>query len=190
MSAQRPHDHPMTSIALTLARRWCRGHEVGGQPALAHAVRVARTLHRYVPDAPPELFAAALVHDAPDFAPSDEDLDTTLDRYLSPDVTCIVRALEREHEALADGNHVPPTDPAVLVVGTADKLVSIRSVLDGAVVASEAATYWRRRGGFVLAIPSFRSFQCVAAALVPAAMATDLHHVLCRAEAAIGREST
>ena len=122
MSAQRPHDPPMTSIALTLARRWCHGHEIGGEPALAHAVRVARILHSYIPDGPPQLLAAALVHDAPDFAPPDEDLDTTLGRYMSPDVTCIVRALEREHETLAESRDMPPLNSTALVVSTADKL--------------------------------------------------------------------
>ena len=190
MSAPLPHDHPMTAIALTLARSWYQGHEVGNDSALAHAVRVARVLHDYVPDASPELLAAALVHDAPDFAPPADDLDATLDRHLSPEVTRIVRALEHEHRALADGRHVPPRDLAVLVVSTADKLVSIRSVLEGADAATGAATYWRTRSGFVLAVSYFRLFHCAAADLIPAAMADDLCHLVRRAEAAIRRERT
>jgi len=188
MSAPLPHDHPMTAIALTLARRWCQGHEVGGESALAHAVRVARTLHQHLPDAAPDLLAAALLHDAPELTPPTDDLDTTLDRYLSPEVTRIVRALEHEHHALTDGLHVPPTDPAVLVVSTADKLVSIRTVLDGTVAPADATTYWRSRRGFVLAVPYFHSFHSAATAQVPAAMANDLGQLISRAEAAIRRE--
>jgi hypothetical protein len=113
----------------------------GRQSALAHAVRVARVLHSYLP----------------------------------------------AHQALTDGLHVPPVDPAVLVVSTADKLVSIRTVLDGAASAADAATYWRSRQGFVLSVPYLRSFHCAAAVHVPVAMADDLRHLISQAEPAATR---
>jgi hypothetical protein len=45
--------HPTIHAALALARRWCVGRIIDDAPALAHAVKVAATLHRHVPDPDP-----------------------------------------------------------------------------------------------------------------------------------------
>src|SRR5262245_17454389 len=82
---------------------------VGGVPAAvwpASSGRVGSTEpgQAYAPTAAPELVAAALVHDAPDFAQV-EDLDGLLTRQLSPGVTRLVRGLEALHD------HPTTTDP-------------------------------------------------------------------------------
>jgi (p)ppGpp synthase/HD superfamily hydrolase len=186
MSARLPHDHPMTATALSLARQWCHGHEIGGEPALSHALRVTQILHHLVPDARPDVLAAALVHDAPDFAPT-SDLDAVLSRRTSKEVTRIVRALTQEHLDLAAGLYLPPNDPAVVVVSAADKLVSIGAVLDGAATSRNPAAYWRQRRGFVAALSHFRSFLQAGTRHMPAAMAGDLDRLIDEAERTIRR---
>jgi len=187
MSARRPHDQPMTAIALLLARQWCHGHEIGGEPALSHALRVAQILHRHLPDADPDLLAAALIHDAPAFGPPADDLDTILTHHLSVDVAHIVRALTKEHHDLAAGVHLPPIDPAVVIVSAADKLVSIGTVLDRAATSSNPAAYWRQRQGFIAALPYFRSFLQARTLDLPAAMADALDRLIDEAERTIRR---
>src|SRR4051794_34723902 len=93
-------DDPVVSQALTLARDWCAGHTIDGAPALGHAMKVALVLATHVPDVPSRVVAAALLHDAPEYAPHDIDLDAELTARCGPGVAAIVRGLEREHHAL------------------------------------------------------------------------------------------
>src|SRR5439155_6035398 len=108
MNALGKPRHPLVDTALGLARTWCAGHVIDEAPAFAHAVRVAVTLDRHLPAAPPGLLAAALLHDAPDYAPADIDLDALLTVRFGPDVVRVVRALEREHRGLDSGPGGPP----------------------------------------------------------------------------------
>jgi hypothetical protein len=105
-----------------LARDWCHGHRIDGAPALAHAVRVALKIGEHLPAAPPELVAAALVHDSPEFAPPDIDLGAVLTVRLGGAVTRVVWALQGEHNALnAYMPELPdPDDLWVLSASAAD----------------------------------------------------------------------
>jgi hypothetical protein len=100
----------LTGTAARLAARWCAGHVIDGEPAIAHASRVARTLRHYVPDIPAVVVAAALLHDA-------------------PEVARIVADPHAEHDALDRGTPIPPADLFVMLASTADKIVSLHSVL-------------------------------------------------------------
>lgn len=100
MSVLTKPRHPTVDTALALARTWCAGHVIDDAPALGHAIRVALTLDRHVPDAHPELVAAVLLHDSPEFAPAGLTLDELLTARLGPAVTRVVRALEAEHIGL------------------------------------------------------------------------------------------
>ena len=93
----RPH-HPIVADALTLSRQWRSGHVIDDAPALAHAVRVAVVLGRHIPDPAPELVAAVLLHDSPEFAPADIDVDALTTR-LGPAVTTVVRELKAMRRA-------------------------------------------------------------------------------------------
>ncbi len=120
--------HPIVADALALAGQWCRGQIIDDAPALGHAVKVALVLGRHVPDAAPELIAAVLLHDSPEYAPKDVDLDALLTVRLGPAVPRIVRGLEREHIAL-DERPVPDVtteDRWTLYTSAADKIGSAR----------------------------------------------------------------
>jgi hypothetical protein len=182
----RPH-HPIVADALTLSRQWGAGHVIDNAPALAHAVRVAVVLGRHIPDPAPELVAAVLLHDSPEFAPADIDLDALLTTRLGPAVTTVVRQLEREHRALDHGDA-----PGMTTVGkwtvwasTADKIVSLRSILGRAELATDPAAYWTRRAAFLSRVGYFRAFHTAAAPLLPSArMSTDLARLVDLAEQA------
>ncbi|MBM0274043.1 HD domain-containing protein [Micromonospora tarensis] len=102
--------HPHIARALADARTWCAGRKIDERSAFVHAVRVAVTLARHLPSTPPRLVAAALLHDAPEFAPPMIDLPVYLTRHYEPEVTRIVYALHAEHLALNTPD--PPVDTA------------------------------------------------------------------------------
>ncbi len=181
--------HPVVADALELAREWCAGHIIDSAPALGHAVKVALTLGRHVPDPAPELVAAVLLHDCPEYAPKEIDLDILLVTRFGPRTARIVRALEREHLALdqrADPD-VTTEDRWTLCASAADKIVSLRSILRRASRSPDPAAYWRNRRAFVARVPYFAAFHTSAAPHLPAGMAGELARLVVRAENATGR---
>ncbi len=181
--------HPMVAEALDLARDWCAGHIIDSAPALGHAVKVALTLGRHVPDAAPELVAAVLLHDAPEYAPKDINLDAVLTARFGAPVTRIVRALERAHLAL-DQRPVPEvttTDRWILWASAADKIVSLRSILRRAARSPDPAAFWRARRAFVARVPYFAVFHATAMPYLPPGMAGELASLVVCAEHATGR---
>jgi hypothetical protein len=181
--------HPIVADALVLAGEWCRGQIIDGAPALGHAVKVALVLGRHVPNASPELVAAVLLHDSPEYAPKDVDLDALLTARFGPAVTRIVRGLEREHIAL-DERPVPDVtteDRWTLYASAADKIVSLRSILRRASLAADPAAYWQSRRAFVTRVPYFAAFHTSAAPHLPPGMAGDLARLIVRAEQAATR---
>jgi len=174
--------HPVVADALDLARRWCAGHVIDGSPALVHAVRVALTLGRHVPTAPPELVAAVLLHDAPEFAPPDIDLDATLAARVGHPVVRVVRAIEEEHRALA--KQILPAirtgERWPLLAGAADKIVSFTSILRRATAAGDPEAYWRVRQPFLQRLPYFHAFHHAATCHLPFTMAEDLQRLIAR----------
>jgi hypothetical protein len=185
MTVLTPPRHPVVDVALALARRWCAGHVIDGAPALRHAAQVAVTLDRHQPDAPPELIAAVLLHDAPEFAPADIDLDELLTCRFAPETARVVRALQREHEALAEPTPPEPDvdDPLTLWASAADKIVSLESVVARASLAGDQPGYWAKRAPFLRLVPYFRRFHTAATPYLPAGMAQALHQAVVGAEA-------
>jgi hypothetical protein len=181
--------HPLVATALRLARDWCQGHTVDGAPALAHAVQVAVKLGEHLPAAPPELVAAILVHDSPEFAPAGLDLDAVLTVWLGDDVRRVVRAMEREHLTLdARQPQLPPLDDRwTLYASAADKIVSLGSILERAAGANDPEHFWRAREPFIELVPYFREFHTEVAPLLPKAMGEVLWRVVAMAEQATAR---
>jgi hypothetical protein len=178
--------HPIVADALTLAREWCAGHVIDNAPALAHAVRVAVVLGRHVPEVAPDLVAAVLLHDSPEFAPPDIDLDALLTARLSPAVTTVVRALERQHVAL-DHGAVPDltaVDQWTVRASAADKIVSLGSILGRADRTADPAAYWIHRTAFLSRVGYFRAFHTTAGPLLPDRMGADLDRLVDLAELA------
>jgi (p)ppGpp synthase/HD superfamily hydrolase len=94
-----------------------------------HALHVAVTLGEHVSDPDPELIAAALLHDCPEFAPADLDLDAVLTECYGEVVVRIVRGGQAEHHAL-DTDHpiITIDEEPVLLASTADKIVALGSL--------------------------------------------------------------
>jgi (p)ppGpp synthase/HD superfamily hydrolase len=186
MTALSRPRHPIVADALTLAGEWCRGQIIDGAPALGHAVKVALVLGRHVPDASPELVAAVLLHDSPEYAPKNVDLDTLLDERFGPAVPTIVRGLEREHIALGQRPvpDVTTEDRWTLYASAADKIVSLRSILHRASRVTDPAAYWQSRRAFVTRVPYFAAFHTAARPHLPPSMAGELARLVVRAEQA------
>ncbi|MGH3720831.1 MAG: HD domain-containing protein [Pseudonocardiaceae bacterium] len=171
--------HPLVEHALRQARQWCAGQVIDERPALAHAVRVALVLGRYVTDAAPELIAAALLHDAPEFAPSHVDLDLILGRRYGAEVARIVRAVEVAHHALESAAPIIAVeDLPVLLVCTADKIVALESLLLRAGTSGDVEGFFAARPGLLRLLPHFRAFCAAALGRVPPGMSVRLDQVL------------
>jgi hypothetical protein len=180
---------PLVDDALVLARSWCAGHRVDDAPALGHAVRVVLTLGRHVPDVPPDVVAAVLLHDGPEFAPPGQ-LEHSL-AALGGRVMSIVRALEAEHQAL-DQFPVSPElitehvqgliddDVWTLQVTAADKIVAFRALLHRAARSGDVAGFFARRAALRERLPYFGYFLVAASPLLPASMPTELDQLLRR----------
>jgi hypothetical protein len=97
-----------------------------------------------------------------------------------------VRALEREHIALDQraAPDVTTADPWTLWASTADKIVSLRSILRRASRAPDPAAYWRPRHAFVTRLPYFAAFHTAATPHLPPGMAGELARLVVRAEQA------
>ena len=173
MSVLSAPRHPLIDEALRDARAWCIGQVIDDQPAIAHAVRVAETLSRYAPDVAPNLICAALLHDSPDFAPPDLDLDGTLTRRYGPETTRVVRALEREHVTLDRGDPpLPVDDPPALLTCVSDKIVAMSSLAYRARRSGDIDRFFNARPALLALIPFFRAFHDTAAQWIPSGMAT------------------
>lgn len=179
MTVLTPPRHPLLDRALTDARLWCAGQVIDDRPALAHAVRVVVTLGEHIPDAAPELLCAALLHDAPEFAPADLDLDQVLAERYGTEVTRIVRALEAEHHAL-DTAHptIGVDDLPVLLLSTADKIVALSSLLHRADKSPNPREFFSRRPALLALVPHFIAFRRAGEGRIPASMTNHLGLVL------------
>ncbi|MER6816435.1 hypothetical protein ABT299_44840 [Spirillospora sp. NPDC000708] len=185
--------HPIVSTARRLARQWCEGHQIDGAPAMAHGVKVAVCVGRHVPYANPELIAAAIIHDAPEFAPAAgvTDVYDVLTAELSAEVARIVQALAVEHQALDGGEAEPPiADLRTLLVSTADKAVSMASILNRGETAEDQVAYWQDRSKFLAAVPYIRNYYSRAAGVIPRPLADALRVMVIRAELAAARYSS
>lgn len=187
-----PPRHPLVEHALRQARQWCAGQVIDERPALAHAVRVALMLGHHVTDAAPELIVAALLHDAPEFAPPHVDLDRTLGRRYGAEVARIVRAVEAAHHALDSATPVIAVeDLAVLLTCTADKIVALESLLRRAEACGDVEGFFAARPGLLRLLPHLRAFCAAGVGRVPPSMSAQLDQVLaCLAEAAAGARTT
>lgn len=179
MTVLTPPRHPIVAQALAEARVWCAGRIIDARPALAHAASVAVTLGRHVPHASPELVAAVLLHDAPEFAPGELDLDAHLAETYGQEVARVVQALQAEHDALDSPDPPMHTDDLpVLLASTSDKIVALASLAQRAPRSGDAAEFFAQRPALLRLLPFFRRCQHAGVGLVPASMTSDLANVL------------
>lgn len=179
MTTLTPPRHPLVERALQDARQWCAGRVIDSRPALAHAARVAVTIGEHVAAPAPELIAAALLHDSPEFAPADVDLDSVLGDRYGAEVLRIVRALEAEHLALDSGAPVVTVDdPPVLLAGTADKIVALTSLTRRAVNSGDPVRFFAVRRPLLALLPHFHQCRAAGIGRVPASMTAAFGRVL------------
>lgn len=183
MNILAPPRPPVVNAALAQAHAWCAGHQIDQAPAVQHAVAVTVTLGRHHPEIHPEVLAATLLHDSPEFAPADLDLDRVLTKRFGP-LTCrVVRGLEAIHLDMRPGAE-PVLDfdePAIVQAAAADKIVAIDSMLRRAGRAPDPATFWQRRQAFVQMLDYFEAFRAAAAPVCEADMIDRLADLLTQA---------
>jgi hypothetical protein len=193
-SVLAPPRPPVVAAALSLARRWCAGHTIDGDPALLHAVRVARKLGLHWPTVPPGLVAAVLLHDAPDYV-EDAALARMVTAGCGGRVLADVRALHREHELMG----LYPTNPAQAVARlsvippdlrvalAADKAVSLAAILRRGRLADDPDRFWADRPAFVGLIPYLRAFAATVVPALPGTLSVELATLVATAEATVIR---
>ncbi|MFI6785490.1 metal-dependent phosphohydrolase [Micromonospora sp. NPDC050276] len=176
--------------ALHDARTWCAGHTIDDRPALVHALRVAVTIGQHVPAPAQDVIVAALLHDAPEFAPTETDVYQTLTAAYGIEVARIIAALQAEHRALDEPN--PPIhvdDQSVLLASTADKIVALTSLLRRAQSTGKAPDFFDRRPVLRGLLSYFRAFQRAAHPRLPASMSAHLDAALTPLERATATAS-
>jgi hypothetical protein len=190
LSPPRPE---LVDKALLTSREFCAGKTIDGAPALAHAVKVTVKLGEHIPKAPPELVAATLLHDSPEFAPDELGLDELLRREFGATTLRVVRALEKEHHHLDDLEvdaldalvaDMVINDPDTLHATTADKIVSFQSILRRADRSGDRAGFFAVRRPLAERMPYFRRYVDLSEGHIPNGMHTELDHYITQTEMA------
>lgn len=180
MTVLTPPRHALVDSALLVARRWCFGRVIDDRPALTHAVRVADTIGAHRPLVEPQIIAAALLHDAPEFAPPELDLDRFLATVYGAEVRRLIRGMQVEHDALdRDEPIVPdPGDVNLILLSAADKVVALTSLLCRAHLCGDTTGFFAVRMPLSNLLTHFRRCQAAAMGAVPASMTADLGNIL------------
>ncbi|RQX05457.1 metal-dependent phosphohydrolase [Micromonospora inaquosa] len=179
MTVLSPPRPPAIERALRDARTWCAGHTIDDRPALVHALRVTVTIGQHVPAPAQDVIVAALLHDAPEFAPTERDVYQTLTVGYGTEVARIIAALQAEHRALDEPD--PPIrvdDQPVLLASTADKIVALTSLLRRAQSTGNVPAFFDRRPVLCGLLPHFRGFQRAAHPRLPGSMSAHLDAAL------------
>lgn len=186
MTILTPPRHALVDSALLLARRWCFGRVIDDRPALAHAARVAVTIDAHQPIAAPQIIAAALLHDAPEFAPPQLDLDRFLSAEYGAEARRLVRGMQVEHDALDREEPIvaDPADVNLTLLSTADKVVALTSLLRRAHLSGDTTGFFAARTPLLNLLTHFRKCRAAAIGAVPASMTADLGKILDALDAA------
>ncbi|GID33344.1 HD domain-containing protein [Paractinoplanes brasiliensis] len=180
MTSLTPPRHPLVERALTTARHWCSGKIIDDRPALAHAARVAVTIGEHHPAAGPRVIAAALLHDAPEFAPAPRDLDRFLTARFGDEVRRLIRGMQTEHDALDRMEPIllDTRDAPLVLLSTADKIVALNSLLRRAHLAGDVLNFFAVRKPLIDLLDHFRACQQATLGAVPPTMSTALADIL------------
>jgi hypothetical protein len=188
MTVLAPPRHPHLELALADARAWCHGEIIDQRPALSHAVQVAVVTGAAARQHPqhPLLPVAALLHDSPIFAPPGLDLDAYLDRRYGPAISRLVRGFERDHAAMdTDDPTIDLSDPDVVLLSTADKVVALSSMLRRCRRAADRCAFFAVRHPFLRLMPYFHACHAAAEPHVPADLSAAFARVLAGLDEAV-----
>lgn len=183
MSHLRRPRHPVVERALRLSKHYCEGKTIDDAPAFAHACKVAVMFTRHIPDAAPEMIAAALLHDAPEFKPDMVVLDVVLKYAVGDGIAPLVNAIHAEHAAMMSG--VPPrvAEPPVTQIMAADKTVAFQALVTRASRAPSEAEFWDRRPTLRSLFPWFVQWCELAAPHLPESLHVAVTLALAQLEA-------
>lgn len=186
MTVLSPPRHPLVAAALADASVWCAGHLIEHRPALRHAAAVAHEVVQHTPEASPEVVAAALLHDAPEFAPACLDLPAYLTVNYGDRVAQLVVDLHAEHESLDTPEPTISTgDLALLMLSTADQAVAFRSNLHRAHTSGDVPAFFGAKTGMIRLLGYFHRYQRAGVGLLPATLSADLAASLDQVDAAV-----
>lgn len=164
----RTRQDPRAETAFRLATEWGPGQTVDGLDALGHAVNVANTLGRYVPDAPPQVVAACLLHAIPRWPMADEVVES----QCGVEARLLLEALRDEQAVLAvpdravEGHlRLLRTMPWLARVTVAFKIVELQYTSGRA-----AESAWRPFAFLGDQVPYLRQLHDLAAGVVPQTM--------------------
>jgi hypothetical protein len=120
-----------------------------------------------------------LLHDAPEFAPPQLDLDQHLTGHYGAPVARIVRTMQREHAALDTPTPLIDTsDLAVVLASAADKIVAFGSLVHRAAASGDPCGFFTARPGLLALLPHFADYGRAVAAMAPASMAGEYARTL------------
>jgi (p)ppGpp synthase/HD superfamily hydrolase len=194
MTILAPPRAAVVDAALAQARIWCAGHEIDQAPALRHAVAVTVVLGRHHPETRPQVIAATLLHDAPEYAPQHEgdgfDLDAHLNWTYGTETCRVVREMERLQHDMRPWNTMPDLDARdaqVVRAACADKIVALSSMLRRAKASGNEAAFWAKRQAFINVIGYFENFGAIAAEVCEADMVDHLADLVAASRAATAR---
>lgn len=154
-------DSALIMAARKLAQTACRGHIIDEAPAMRHAIRVSYTLASGVPDVPAWLVGAALLHDFPEFAPDDTDVNRILTEHVGSEGRAIILATHDLHTDLSRGA-TPTLDTswtAFLHLFAADQIVAFDSLLTRAHFSGDPYAFIGKRQALINLLPWFRETQ-------------------------------
>ncbi|MET9083159.1 hypothetical protein ABZX77_14895 [Streptomyces sp. NPDC004237] len=155
--------------------------------ALGHAINVANTLGRYLPDAPPQVVAACLLHAIPQWPMTGEPAHEFVEAQCGVEARLLLEALRAEHHAMAlpsqravDGHlRLLRTMPWLAHSALSFKIVSLQyATAYSAQGRPDAAAAWKGRVAGGSQLPYLRQLRALAAELVPAVMADDFARLL------------
>ncbi|WP_018254676.1 HD domain-containing protein [Salinispora mooreana] len=171
---------PIIEDALAVAKQWCAGRTIDDRPALTHAARVAVTVGAHRPDVDVDVVAAALLHDAPEFAPVSLKLDHFLEYRFSPEVRRLIRGMQSEHDAMDHGTPFIPdlADSHLMLLSTADKVVALRSLLRRADLFGDVTAFFVRRRPLLDLLAFFHTYQRTSIGAVPTTLSLALDAAL------------
>ncbi len=123
--------------------------------------------------------AAALLHDAPEFAPMSLKLDQFLEYRFSPEVRRLIRGMQSEHDAMDRGTPFIPdlADSHLMLLSTAD-IVALRSLLRRADLFGDVTAFFARRRPLLDLLAFFHTYQHTSIGAVPTTLSLALDDAL------------
>lgn len=182
---QGPRD-PVIDRALHLTHEWLHGRTLNEEPALNHALGMARMVKRHMPQASVMVQAAALLSCTRHWVPLGARRDRTVDAQVTPGVADILRQVEDEHRYMMCGlsPQLPGRDAAV--VSAADKILTWRRLVSRSRRCANAELFWDSRPTAWQLLPWQAAWAGLAVPLMPPTLGRTLYTTLSVVQGEVG----